>query len=66
MIQSLSQSVARTLVIPFQDVLGLDGHHRMNTPGVAEGCWSWRFDWSMVDDAPSIRLKAMMRAHGRV
>ncbi len=65
-IQSLSQSVARTLVIPFQDVLGLDGSHRMNTPGVAEGCWTWRFDWSMVDDAPSTRLKAMMQAHGRL
>ena len=65
MIQSLSQSVARTLVIPFQDVLGLDGRHRMNTPGQAEGCWTWRFDWSQVDNTPAARLAAMARAHGR-
>jgi 4-alpha-glucanotransferase len=65
MIQSLSQSVARTLVIPFQDVLGLDGRHRMNTPGQAEGCWGWRFEWSQVDDAPGLRLADMTRAHGR-
>ncbi len=65
MIQSLSQSVAHTLVIPFQDVLGLDGRHRMNTPGQAEGCWAWRFTWADVGDAPARRLASMARAHGR-
>jgi 4-alpha-glucanotransferase len=65
MIQSLSQSVAHTLVIPFQDVLGLDGRHRMNKPGQAEGCWAWRFTWADVDDAPARRLASMARAHGR-
>jgi len=65
MIQSLSQSVARTLVIPFQDVLGLDGLHRMNTPGHPQGCWIWRFHWSEVNDLPAARLAAMSQAHGR-
>jgi 4-alpha-glucanotransferase len=65
MIQSLSQSVANTLVVPFQDVLGLDGQHRMNTPGQPEGCWSWRFAWADVGDEPARRLSSMLRAHGR-
>ncbi|HPL77508.1 MAG TPA: 4-alpha-glucanotransferase [Burkholderiaceae bacterium] len=65
MIQSLSQSVANTLVVPFQDVLGLDGQHRMNTPGQPEGCWSWRFAWADVGDEPARRLSSMVRAHGR-
>ena len=65
MIQSLSQSVANTMVIPLQDVLGLDGQHRMNTPGQARGCWTWRFDWSDVGSGPAARLAAMARAHGR-
>ena len=65
MIQSLSQSVARTLMIPLQDVLGLDGRHRMNTPGQAQGCWTWRFDWAQIDAVPAARLKAMAHAHGR-
>jgi 4-alpha-glucanotransferase len=66
LIRTLSQSVANTVVIPFQDVLGLDEHHRMNTPGVALGCWEWRFDWRQVDHTPAERLYAMAKAHGRL
>jgi 4-alpha-glucanotransferase len=65
MMQSLSQSVANTVIFPLQDVLGLDGAHRMNTPGVAQGCWEWRFDWSQVPDEPARRLSALTHAHGR-
>lgn len=65
LIRALSQSVARTLIVPFQDVLGLDGAHRLNVPGQAEGCWTWRFDWSQVDAAPAARLAALTAAHGR-
>ena len=53
MVQALSQSVANTLIVPFQDVLGLDSQHRMNVPGQARGCWTWRFDWTMVDASPA-------------
>lgn len=66
MIRALSASVANTLVIPFQDVLGLDGEHRMNTPGHATGCWEWRFDWDQVDHSPATRLHAMAVVHGRL
>jgi 4-alpha-glucanotransferase len=65
MIQSLSQSVARSVIFPLQDVLGLDGAHRMNTPGVALGCWQWRFEWKQVGAEPSRRLAELARAHGR-
>lgn len=65
MVQALSQSAANTLIVPFQDVLGLDSRHRMNVPGQARGCWTWRFDWTMVDSSPASRLGAMVRAHGR-
>ena len=65
MIGALSQSVARTLLIPLQDVLGLDGAHRMNTPGQPSGCWGWRFEWSQIDAGPANRLMAMVHAHGR-
>lgn len=66
LITALSQSVANTLVLPFQDVVGLDGKHRMNTPGQATGCWEWRFDWRQIDHRPAERLLAMTRAHGRI
>lgn len=65
MMRALSQSVARTVVHPFQDVLGLDGAHRMNVPGRSRGCWEWRFEWHQVGDAPAARLAAMTQAHGR-
>ena len=35
-------SVARTVVVPMQDVLRLGNEARMNTPGVAAGNWAWR------------------------
>jgi 4-alpha-glucanotransferase len=65
LMRAASQTVARTVIFPFQDVLGLDARHRMNTPGLAEGCWEWRFDWPQVGHLPAERLRAMTVAHGR-
>jgi 4-alpha-glucanotransferase len=65
MIRALSQSVAKTVIYPLQDVLGLDGAHRMNVPGCSEGCWEWRFDWRQVGDAAAAQLAAITQAHGR-
>jgi 4-alpha-glucanotransferase len=60
MLRAASASVARTAVFPLQDVLGLDGSHRMNVPGVMGGNWAWRFDWPMVGElgATLARLSA--------
>jgi 4-alpha-glucanotransferase len=65
MIRALSQSVANTVVYPFQDLLGLDGGHRMNIPGCPQACWEWRFEWQQVGDAPAAQLAAITQAHGR-
>ena len=35
-------SVAKTAILPLQDVLNLDETARMNTPAVGEKNWSWR------------------------
>ena len=43
MIRLAMGSVARYVIFPLQDVLGLDSNHRMNVPGVGIGNWSWRF-----------------------
>ncbi len=65
MMQSLSQSVANTVIFPLQDILGLGGAHRMNTPGVAHGCWEWRFDWPQVGPEAARRLAQLTQGHGR-
>jgi 4-alpha-glucanotransferase len=37
------KSVAEVAISPLQDLLGLGSEARMNTPGLAEGNWGWRF-----------------------
>ncbi len=44
------QSVSNTIIVPAQDILTLDGKHRMNVPGTARGNWQWRLlgtDWKL-------------------
>lgn len=65
MIRAACNSVARTAVFPFQDVLGLDAAHRMNRPGSPVGNWTWRFQWAMVGEAPARVLGAITAASGR-
>lgn len=58
-------SVAFLAVLPMQDVLGLDGAHRMNVPGVCDGNWGWRFDWSQLQDEHRNRLREWVSLYGR-
>jgi 4-alpha-glucanotransferase len=64
MIRALSASVARWTIFPMQDMLDLDGAHRMNTPGQLD-CWTWRFNWDQVGDAPAQKLAALAQLYGR-
>jgi len=48
-----------------QDVLGLDGAHRMNVPGVAEDNWRWRFNWDQVQEEHINRLRDWIELYGR-
>lgn len=65
MLRAASFSVARLALCQFQDVLGLDGQHRMNTPGTM-GCWSWRFKWDWVGPQVAPQLARITAASGRV
>jgi 4-alpha-glucanotransferase len=65
LIRAALASVARLAVIPLQDVLELDGAHRMNVPGVAEGNWRWRFSWDQVQDHQKQRLQDWIKLYGR-
>ncbi|MCU0793564.1 MAG: 4-alpha-glucanotransferase [Opitutaceae bacterium] len=42
-IRSAYGAVSRLAIVPMQDLLGLDGAARFNTPGVAAGNWQWRY-----------------------
>ncbi len=65
LVRAALASVARLAVIPLQDLLGLDGVHRMNVPGVAEGNWQWRFDWDQVREQQVQQLRDWIQLYGR-
>ena len=57
-------SRAALAVLPLQDLLEFGSEARMNTPGTADGNWSWRFQWDDLpaDLAPRLRQK-LDKAH---
>jgi 4-alpha-glucanotransferase len=65
LIRTALSSVSELAVVPMQDLLSLDGDHRMNVPGTVEGNWCWQFDWEMVDDEIAVKLKALNDLYGR-
>lgn len=65
LIRAASASVAGLAIFPLQDILGLDGAHRLNHPGHSTGCWEWRFGWNQVEPWQGEQLAALCGAHGR-
>ena len=65
LIRAALRSVSQLAVIPMQDLLGLNGEHRMNVPGTVEDNWTWRFDWDMVDENHAPRLNELNKLYGR-
>lgn len=52
-------------IVPAQDVMNLDGSHRMNRPGIAGGNWGFRFDWSQWDEGFTKGLRYLAELFGR-
>lgn len=59
-------SVADVAIIPHQDLVGLGAGSRMNTPGVAEGNWTFRVSEQMLDPSIATRLKNLIETFGRL
>jgi 4-alpha-glucanotransferase len=59
-------SVAKTAIIPFQDLAGLPGTTRMNTPGTTSGNWAFRMEMDQFSDELACWLGEMTRLYGRV
>ena len=58
-------SVARTAVIPLQDILGLGSETRMNIPSRESGNWGWRFRAEQLTPAIRRRLSRLTDVYGR-
>ncbi|BBN03946.1 4-alpha-glucanotransferase [Marchantia polymorpha subsp. ruderalis] len=62
-------SVARTVIVPMQDVLSLDNSARMNTPAVQAGNWGWRVGETGVFiklAKEKDRLRALLKYYNRL
>jgi 4-alpha-glucanotransferase len=59
LIRTALASVANTVLVPMQDVLGLGSEARMNFPGRQSGNWGFRFSWDQLTPAITHRLREM-------
>ena len=59
-------STARLVVVPAQDLLGLDGRSRMNTPGTDSGNWAWRAEPGAFDAGLASGLRELVTRYGRL
>ena len=65
LIRLAMSSIAATVVIPMQDILGLGSEARMNIPGRATGNWSWRYEPKAITKELTHKLKATTTVYGR-
>jgi 4-alpha-glucanotransferase len=59
-------SIARTAIIPLQDVLDLGSEARFNTPGAPEGNWTWRVRSEQLEPARAECLADLTTLFGRL
>ncbi|WP_321508531.1 4-alpha-glucanotransferase [uncultured Methanoregula sp.] len=64
-IRMAMMSVAGTVIIPLQDVLGLGAGSRMNIPGTDDGNWRWRVQENLMTEKVAGHLRDMTRVYGR-
>jgi 4-alpha-glucanotransferase len=65
LIRALMVSVAETVLVPLQDVLGLGSEARMNTPSTASGNWRWRCRPGVLTDELAKRLRELVTLYDR-
>jgi len=58
-------SVANTVLVPMQDVLGLGSEARMNLPGRQAGNWGFRFTWEQLTPDITSRLRDLVTLYDR-
>lgn len=64
-IRAVYQSVANTVLVPMQDVLGLGVEARMNLPGSMGRNWKWRMRPGSLKPGLAQRLKEFTRIYDR-
>ncbi len=58
-------TVANTVIVPVQDVIGLGSEGRMNRPGIGDGNWTWRLEEGMLTPEIVDQLRAVTKIYAR-
>jgi malto-oligosyltrehalose synthase/4-alpha-glucanotransferase len=58
-------SIAKIVIVPLQDVLGMDAKSRMNTPGSTTSNWLWRLLPGQITAATEEQLRTWIRLYNR-
>lgn len=58
-------SVSDMAIVPMQDILGLDGKARMNTPSTLGCNWKWRAKADQITPQLAKKVKKYMKMYGR-
>jgi 4-alpha-glucanotransferase len=66
MISFAYNSDAKIVIVPLQDILGLDSSARMNTPGTIKGNWRWRFTEKMLTHSMIKQMKELTLSTNRI
>lgn len=66
LVRAALASVADTVLLPMQDVLGLGAASRMNQPGRAEGNWRFRTTWAQCTPDVARALHGMITRYERL
>ncbi len=65
LIRAALASVARTTIVPVQDLLNLGSEARMNQPGRPDANWGWRYRDDQLDEEAGARLAELTAVYGR-
>lgn len=65
-VRMAEQSVADIVILPMQDVLGLNATTRMNTPSTTAGNWQWRLSHRFLTTDKASKLKDITEICGRI
>ncbi|KMQ51088.1 4-alpha-glucanotransferase (amylomaltase) [Chitinispirillum alkaliphilum] len=66
LIRSVMISQADTVIIPFQDILGLGEEGRINHPGSGSNNWSWRYSAERIEHSVFKDIARMSEIYDRV
>lgn len=58
-------SIAKYVIVPLQDIIGLDEQYRMNLPRVVNGSWRFQYNEKMLNETIKSRLKQITYLYNR-